>query len=1073
MATSVTTQAPSDLGITTSQDASGKATWCIQVVVDSSTGETRKASYDATTSTWRLETDKNASNYCTDNSHPVTIPRKRRPSLTPPEKSSLIDSLHWTDALPPSQHVSFFRATDWTATALGPFDSWEHALRLYVHMLFFDSRAGIIWWGPKRLAIYNDALIPFLGHLHPTLMGAQFDIAIPETYAQFESVFHAMEKDQQIPPKSGLEVPLERHGYLEETWWDATMIPLQRDDGVFGGAYFSWLDVTRTVLRDRRIELVARLGRNNSSLNSISVWQHFYDCLAESPRDIPMAIIYAVDNLDYGDQRMHRKRSIGIGQAYTAAPPVLDLSSSEENDLAALFRSACDVTTDYIVLDQSTQTVPQSITAKVDWCGHGDPSRHFVIIRLQVQSSVRGFVMLGLNPRTAFDADHETFVTDLARTLRSLLARVVISEESQKREALLKQELTDRKRRISRMAEEVPVGIYDLAADGSMLWANTYFFDVMGVPPDRRDPAIFDWRDYISPEDQEQANMEMGRCLMQKVKISDTLRLRRRWHPPVTPRQAQPAEEPFWVLYSASPDLAPDGSVRSLMGCITDISHLKWAEQLQVRIADAAEMEKKKQEEFIDITSHEIRNPLSAITQCADSIIASFHDIQESSDARSLTEIIKQNVEDAESILFCTVHQRRIINDILTLGKLDSGLLTVAPISFHPQTLVDEAMQMFKAEFDANKIDTRVVIDEASVLGGSSSVRGDCARMMQILVNLLTNAIKFTRTEKKRNIIIRSGASYDTPAENIFGKDFQWNATEATRPDLTRDTEYGTGPDVYLYYSVTDSGKGIPGKFAHRVFSKFEQADRRTHTKYGGSGLGLFISRELTELQGGRIGVESKEAKGSTFAFYTKAKCEQTVQANAIAAKMSRPLANRRLTDETEIQKMENDSLYQTLQRTPRPVEPRNNNYEILLVEDNILNQKVLSKQLQKAGCVVHVANDGEEAVQFVLQSVPQSSRGRYSVPDFSVTVDCILMDWEMPVCDGLTATKRIREVETQHNIARNVIIGITANARPEQQTKAMEAGMDSIVPKPFRVPELLVKIREQVQQSYQEAQRE
>lgn len=677
--------------------------------------------------------------------------------------------------------------------------------------------------------------------------------------------------------------------------------------------------------------------------------------------------------------------------------------------------------------------------------GYNEASRYLVIVPLRVKKVYKGFILLALNPRRAFDADHERFISDLVRQLTSMMIRLTTEEENQRREEYLVKELTDSERRLGKMAEAVPVGIYDLAPDGAMLWANTSFFNIMGVPLNSRDPKLFDWRNYIIPEDQPIANAAMGKCLIEKVDISDSLRLKKKWVPPGSIRYPLPADEEFWILYSASPDIGEDGIVRSLMGCVTDISHLKWAEQLQARIAEAAEKEKRKQEEFIDITSHEIRNPLSAITQCADSIIASFHDIKEGADARSLVETVKMNVEDAESILFCTVHQRRIINDILTLGKLDSGLLTVAPISFHPRSLVDEALQMFKAEFDASKIDVRVAMDKASVLRADSSVRGDCARMMQILVNLLTNAIKFTRTEETRKIVIRFGSSQHPPTTETFGPNFHWNPTEAARPDLTEDPEYGAGAAVYLYYCITDSGKGIPGEFANRVFSKFEQADRRTHTKYGGSGLGLFISRELAELQGGRIGVESEEAVGSTFGFYTKARCEQQQNASQFGTDTSQFTAT-----DVEAQKMENDSLYQATNRIRPPLVPLRFDYKILLVEDNILNQRVLAKQLIKAGCVVHVANDGEEAIKFVQRST-------------SIQVDCILMDWEMPVCDGLTATRKIREIESEYGTEKNIIIGITANARPEQLAKAVDAGMNTIVPKPFRVAELLSKIGEYV----------
>ena len=431
----------------------------------------------------------------------------------------------------------------------------------------------------------------------------------------------------------------------------------------------------------------------------------------------------------------------------------------------------------------------------------------------------------------------------------------------------------------------------------------------------------------------------------------------------------------------------------------------------------------------------------SAITQCADSIINSPQDITGGADIASLLGIIKLNVEAAESILFCATHQRRIIDDVLTLGKLHSNLLIITPIAFRPQSLVEDALQMFKAEFQSGTIEVVSISDERAGL----MVHGDPYRLMQILVNLLTNAIKFTRTEKTRKITIHHGSSYSEPSNETFGHDFRWFPSKKTRHDLTRESGYGEGRPVYLYYSVVDTGKGIPGKFMDTLFSKFEQADKKTHIKYGGSGLGLFISRELTEMQGGYIGSASTEGIGSTFAFYTKARCARAEENDGQLPRDSVSQAARNIY-EVVPESRKNQGITNGI-----PTPPKSGKYNILLAEDNLVNQKVLAKQLRKLGCTVHIANHGGEAIDFFLKSLV----------DVELQVDCILMDWEMPICDGVTATMKIREIETQQKVAPIAIIGTTANARPEQILKATDAGMNMVVTKPFRVPELLTKIDE------------
>jgi signal transduction histidine kinase/CheY-like chemotaxis protein len=694
------------------------------------------------------------------------------------------------------------------------------------------------------------------------------------------------------------------------------------------------------------------------------------------------------------------------------------------------------------------------IVESVNWLGFGEPSRYLAAISLKDRSLFKGYILLALNPRRNLDEDHKQFVIEIARQLNDTLIRATFRKELRDREEVLVTELSETQKRASRMAEIVPVGMFELAADGTLHWANNQFFEIMGVPDDsvRRSKESFRWADHLHPEDQERANEEMTRCLFQGVDICDTLRLRKDWRPPGS--DIKSTVEPFWVMYSVSPNLGTDSSTPSLTGSITDISHLKWAEQLQFRIAETAQRERRIQEEFIDITSHEMRNPLSAITQAADGILLSLQESKSLEDVKSAKDIIKLNAEAAESILFCASHQRRIIDDILSLGKLDSKLLTVFPARFHLEDLLGQSMQMFRAEFEAHKIEVQTSVAPADALcsrNGCAGYLGDASRILQVLVNLMTNAIKFTKTQTTRKLGIRCGSSIAPPATELFGDDFQWHSTGLSRPDLTHDPEYGEGHPVYIHFAVNDSGEGIPPAALGKIFTKFTQADRRTHTKYGGSGLGLYISRELTELQGGCIGIESAVGVGSTFAFYTKAKCcDAQATPPTFASKLDQLAPGA--TDKSESPTVNGSNELMT--------PASRSDYNILLVEDNVLNQTVLAKQLRRAGCNVQVSSNGGEAVDAILRKHGQPPRFDTLPSDDTLPhYDCILMDWEMPVCDGIQATKMIRKIEAQQSASASLIIGVTANARAEQLQKARDAGMDEVVPKPFRVAELLGKI--------------
>ncbi|KAJ4344278.1 hypothetical protein N0V95_006192 [Ascochyta clinopodiicola] len=672
---------------------------------------------------------------------------------------------------------------------------------------------------------------------------------------------------------------------------------------------------------------------------------------------------------------------------------------------------------------------------------------------LRAGKVLKGCLILGLNPRRGFDPDHRQFVADLARQLRELVVRVTTNVEAQERERHLMTELSDTEQRISKIIDVVPVGIYEMAADGKLKWANKHYFEILGVPPDERETSSFDWAKWVLPEDEWQASEHLESVGMEAVERSGSMRLKRFYTPPNLGQDAPVEEEPSWIFYSASPDHRADGSVRSVMGSLLDVSHLKWSELQHIRNAKAAREDKEKQEEFIDITSHEMRNPLSAITHCAESVVMSLQEAKDNQNIESLVDIIKLNAEAAESILFCAAHQRRIVDEVLTLGKLDSGLLTVSPAPFHLPDLLDQMIQVFKIEFAVNNIELQTVVDEVLATSSNSTVYSDSSRLMQILTNLLTNAIKFTRTQDIKEITIRCGWSSCVPSSNLFGDAFEWSPSGKVRTDSQHGPDHEQGDIVYLYFAIVDSGRGISDLFKDKVFSKFEQADRRTHTQYGGSGLGLYISRELVEMQGGRIGLDTTDGVGSTFAFYTKARRSAVEYESSIDTVDSAQPTTETLQASTPPQ----------LESNPSPATlPAQTNYNILLVEDNLLNQKILVKQLRKSGCTVHAANNGGEAIDTLLQlhsQPPEFGNAPLQDPP-QLPFDCILMDWEMPICDGLRATTRIRALETQTGSARNLIIGVTANAREEQIRFAIEAGMDTVVPKPFRVRELFERIK-------------
>ena len=366
---------------------------------------------------------------------------------------------------------------------------------------------------------------------------------------------------------------------------------------------------------------------------------------------------------------------------------------------------------------------------------------------------------------------------------------------------------------------------------------------------------------------------------------------------------------------------------------------------------------------------------------------------------------------------------------------------------------------MFDAEVQKKHIEMKFVVHESFRSLEVDWAVLDPSRLLQVLINLLTNAIKFTKNQPKRLITVRVAAFLHPPPNETVG--FEYIPPKTGRANVTAfGDDWGSGENLYFQFEVRDTGRGLTVDEKKLLFMRFSQASPRTHAQYGGSGLGLFISRQLTELHGGQIGVGSMAGVGSTFAFYIKAKRSVSDDANHVPiaspidpdwrgnsyisqmVQSGDPYINTPLSHSRSI------SASKKLIKLPRA-------FHVLVVEDNIVNQKVMSKQLEKTGCTVNVASHGEEALEY-LEKTMFWKGNRAEGHHLSV----ILMDLEMPVMDGLTCVRTIRSMEAEGTlIARIPVIAVTANVRFEQIAAAKESGMDDVVSKPFRIPELITKI--------------
>ena len=375
------------------------------------------------------------------------------------------------------------------------------------------------------------------------------------------------------------------------------------------------------------------------------------------------------------------------------------------------------------------------------------------------------------------------------------------------------------------------------------------------------------------------------------------------------------------------------------------------------------------------------------------------------------------------------------------------------------QTVINNLLKMIEPELVAGDTSKSLEIDPSFQILGIHQVLLDPSRLLQVLIKLLTNAVKFTKYAQYRAVAIYLRATLERPRCTMHGHDYLPQRQHQHRTPLPSSKDSSAGGKVYLEFCIEDTGKGLSESEKELLFQRFSHAPK-THVHYGGSGLGLFISRQLVELQGGQIGVASDgKDKGCRFSFFVEAQRVQDPDDAAVEKSnnsMSVTYAIRSALDHDGMDIDRTTPGVDSTASTPFFSNPSTATMRhALIVEDNLVNQRVLKKQLDKLDYKVSIANHGQEALDFLLTTT--FTRGHpVDAPDVFI----VLLDSEMPVLDGLSAVRKIREMERQGVFQSHIpVIAITANVRMEQVNEALEAGMDDVVAKPFRVPELVKQI--------------
>ncbi|KAF3033086.1 hypothetical protein E8E12_003379 [Didymella heteroderae] len=991
---------------------------------------------------------------------------------------------------------------NWASTALGPIEFWSNDLRAMCNLIMASPHPAAMYWGEELVAIYNEAYIGLAGQKHPTLMGQSYKVAWAEIWDEVKDVFQNARLTGQATMKDDDCLFMKRSGFLEETYFSWSIIPMVGEDGTVMGLYNPAFEKTRRKIAERRMLTLREVGERTATARDVKgFWDQVLIALTENEFDTPFVMLYSVsDESDSDSSSLHSSSllgakhcilegSLGVPCGHQAAPDHIDLKEGHEG-FGPVFREVMK-TDKPAVISIGSGDLPSSMMDGLEWRGFGDACRDVVVcpIHPTTGETILGFLVMGVNPRRPYDDDYNLFVQLLSRQLATSLASVVLFEEEIRRGqkaaklaaedrynlstqlAARTQEARENELRFTRMAEYSPAGLFIADHAGRITYCNDTWFEISRVPKERNKTDR--WIDYVKEEDQNLIQEHWKRLVENTAPINVEFRFKAPWED-----RNNNATSDTWVLFSAFPEKDESGQLKSVFGSITNISPQKWAEGFQKRKMEEAVELKRQQENFIDITSHEMRNPLSAILQCADEISTTLGEFRQSGLQTIEPGIVADSIDAAQTIALCAQHQKRIVDDVLTLSKLDSAMLMVTPVDAQPLQVIQRALKMFEGEVQTAGIHMEFVLSDSFKKLNIDWVKIDPSRVLQVLINLTTNAIKFTSTEETRTITVVLAASTTRPSANKYPA-VSYFPMKSKRIDQTLGPDWGNGEEIFLEFLVQDTGRGLSAEELKLLFQRFSQASPRTHVQYGGSGLGLFISRELTELQGGEIGVSSKAGKGSTFAFYVKGRRSseprEAIDSVPAAVTLSRKVSNARDTKRPEPPKIKDFATQAPAPlQTPAPLqalaslqasaplEPEEPklpyaHLRVLIVEDNLVNQKVLQRQLSNRGISTTVANHGGEAITLLSASSYHASSSP-NAPDLGV----VLMDKEMPVMDGLACTSKIRDMERKGELRRHVpIIAVTANARSEQIATLLAAGMDDVVSKPFRIGELVPKIEE------------
>lgn len=560
-------------------------------------------------------------------------------------------------------------------------------------------------------------------------------------------------------------------------------------------------------------------------------------------------------------------------------------------------------------LTQVTTDLPEKILAQEEIVFHNSTIAEIDSLSRNFQSMVLALKQMFEEIRSSnnqLEERVEIRTQELSQINNELASEVVLRKKVEKT-------LREREERYELAISGTNDGIWDWNLITNEVYFSPAWMRILGYDKESLPHTYSTWADNVHPDELHKVIGDIDDHLEGKTELYQN-----------THRIKHHNGNYIWIAAKGKCLRDEQGNPYRLVGTITDITEKKLAEE-QLKLAkEEAEIANRTKSEFLATMSHEIRTPMNAVIGMTGLLL----DTQLTPQQREFAEIIRNS---GDSML-------TIINDILDCSKIESGNLEIEEQVFNLRNCIEESLDLVAPKATEKGLEIAYLMDTQT----SEFITGDVTRLRQVLVNLLSNAIKFTNSGEV-------SLSVTSQVKNPSNAQINLQPNRQLQEILHE-----------IKFSIKDTGIGIPEDKMYKLFKPFSQVDASTTRHYGGTGLGLVISKRLTELMGGEMWVESTVGKGSNFTF-------------------------------TIVTTFVNDADYRDNYQNQELIA----NKRVLIVDDNIINRQALMLQCQSVGMIYVLAESGKEALKYLQQQ----------------QVDIAILDMQMPEMDGCTLAHEIHQL--------------------------------------------------------------